>query len=54
MALEEVVAMDDAIGGALKLTNEEDTLVVVTSDHSHVFTIGGYPIKGNPILGKNK
>jgi len=24
----------------------------VTADHSHVFTIAGYPTRGNPILGK--
>lgn len=24
----------------------------MTADHSHVFTIAGYPTRGNPILGK--
>ena len=29
----------------------EETLITVTADHSHVFTIGGYPKRGNPVFG---
>lgn len=51
-ALEEVVTFNDAIEKAVQLTDQSDTLIVVTADHSHVFTVGGYPSRGNPILGK--
>lgn len=51
MALYEAVEMDKAITLAGTLTSEEDTLTVVTADHSHVFTVGGYTVRGNPIFG---
>lgn len=50
-ALEDYVALDAAIKKALALTSREDTLIVATADHSHTFTINGYPKRGNPILG---
>ena len=51
ISLRETIAMEEAVSKAMELTNEEDTLVIVTADHSHVLTLGGYPSKGNPILG---
>ena len=51
LALEEAVEFARAIEWAISNTDPEDTLIMVTADHSHVFTIAGYPRRGNPILG---
>ena len=51
-ALADTVAFDEAVKKAIDLTNDEETLIVVTADHSHVFTMGGYAQRGNPILGE--
>lgn len=51
-ALTDTVALSDAVKKAKELTNDKDTLILVTADHSHVFTIAGYPSRGNAILGK--
>ncbi|XP_074162072.1 alkaline phosphatase, tissue-nonspecific isozyme [Sminthopsis crassicaudata] len=50
-ALHEAVEMDRAIGLADSMTSQKDTLTVVTADHSHVFTFGGYTHRGNNIFG---
>ncbi|ODN05890.1 Alkaline phosphatase, tissue-nonspecific isozyme [Orchesella cincta] len=49
-ALLEAVEFDSAIARADEMTDDDDTLITVTSDHSHVMSIAGYPIRGNPIL----
>lgn len=51
-ALTDTIAMDEAVKAALEKTDPRDTLIIVTADHSHTFTIAGYPKRGNPILGK--
>ncbi|XP_053362691.1 alkaline phosphatase, tissue-nonspecific isozyme [Clarias gariepinus] len=53
MALHETVALDNAVARALELTNEEETLSIVTADHSHSLSFNGYPFRGNSILGKS-
>jgi len=50
-ALTETQQLSAAVLAAIKKTDPKDTLIIVTADHSHVFTIGGYPQRGNPILG---
>lgn len=51
-ALSDTIELSKAVQVALDKTSIEDTLIIVTADHSHVFTIAGYPKRGNPILGK--
>jgi alkaline phosphatase len=51
-ALTDAIELAHAVKTAMDMTNPRDTLIVVTADHSHVFTIGGYPTRGNDILGK--
>jgi alkaline phosphatase len=48
----DTVALSDAVREAVSKVNLNDTLIIVTADHSHTLTIGGYPKRGNPILGK--
>jgi len=50
-ALEEADQFDQAVQVALDMTNADDTLIIVTADHSHTLTISGYAKRGNPILG---
>ncbi|NXH22970.1 PPBI phosphatase, partial [Bucco capensis] len=50
-ALAEAVEFDQAIEKAGALTDEEQTLTVVTADHSHVFSFGGYTLRGSSIFG---
>jgi alkaline phosphatase len=51
-ALGETIEFSNAVRVALEKTDPKRTLVVVTADHGHVFTMGGYAKRGNDILGK--
>lgn len=50
-ALEEAIEFARAVQYAVDNTDPAETLIMVTADHSHVFTISGYPGRGNDILG---
>lgn len=50
-ALSDGHAFARAVEQARTMTDENETLILVTADHSHVFVIAGYPPRGNPILG---
>ena len=50
-ALNEAKEMAAAVQAAVDMVDINETLIIVTADHSHVMTFAGYPQRGNPILG---
>jgi alkaline phosphatase len=54
-ALIETIEFSNAIRRTVEMLRHtgqlDDTLIIVSADHSHVFTIAGYPSRGNNILG---
>lgn len=50
-ALDETIALSDAVRTAVAMTDAADTLILVTADHAHTMSFVGYPVRGNPILG---
>ncbi|XP_072945125.1 membrane-bound alkaline phosphatase-like [Epargyreus clarus] len=51
LALDETIEFSKAIGRATELLSEEDSLIVVTSDHAHVMSFNGYTTRGGDVLG---
>ncbi|KAK9511991.1 hypothetical protein O3M35_000538 [Rhynocoris fuscipes] len=52
-ALDETLVLEEALLAVLEAVDQSETLIVVTSDHSHVLTMGGLATpRGNPIFGK--
>uniref|UniRef100_D3TMW7 Alkaline phosphatase n=1 Tax=Glossina morsitans morsitans TaxID=37546 RepID=D3TMW7_GLOMM len=52
-ALDETVEFDKAVQLAQLQTSNDDTLIVVTSDHSHTMSVAGYSSRKNNIVGIN-
>lgn len=50
-ALSETVEFSNAVRAALSKVNLDETLIIVTADHSHTLTMIGYSARGNNILG---
>jgi len=51
IALDETLEFSKAVADAVELTSEDDTLIVVTSDHAHTMSMAGYPKRNENILG---
>ncbi|KAJ4430742.1 hypothetical protein ANN_19333, partial [Periplaneta americana] len=51
LALDETVEFSKAIQAAVDITDEDETLIVVTADHAHTMSFSGYPKRGNSIFG---
>ncbi|ERL84010.1 hypothetical protein D910_01329 [Dendroctonus ponderosae] len=50
-ALDETAEFSKAVQKALSLTNQQDTLIVVTSDHAHTMSYAGYAARGSDVFG---
>ena len=50
-AIYETIEFSNAVEKAVQMTDEQETLIVVTADHSHTFTMGGYASWKAPMLG---
>lgn len=51
LALEEVVELHKAVEYVKANTNDKDTLIIVTADHSHPYTVSGYLPRSRNVLG---
>ncbi|XP_026744943.1 membrane-bound alkaline phosphatase-like [Trichoplusia ni] len=50
-SLDEAIELSAAVERAASLLAEQDSLLVVTSDHAHVMSLSGYTRRGGDILG---
>ena len=52
-ALADTLAFDDAISKAMEKVNLHETLIIVSADHSHTFSVSGYALFEENILGES-
>ncbi|XP_055913380.1 membrane-bound alkaline phosphatase-like [Eupeodes corollae] len=52
LSMDETEQFSKAIKAARKMTSEEDTLIIVSADHSHAFSFAGYADRDEEITGK--
>lgn len=50
-ALTDGLAFAEAVALAMEMTNDEETLIIVTADHEHALVFNGYCGRGSPITG---
>ncbi|XP_066139870.1 membrane-bound alkaline phosphatase-like [Euwallacea fornicatus] len=50
-ALDETAEFSKAVEKAVSMTKEQDTLIVVTSDHAHTMSYAGYAARGSDVFG---
>jgi len=51
-ALDETILLSEAVAAVFERVDPDETMIVVTADHGHALTFGGYGGRGNPILGR--
>lgn len=51
MSLDETIQLSEAVARATELLSEQDSLLLVTSDHAHVMSLSGYSQRGRDIIG---
>ena len=50
-SLEKMLRLDEAVAASVEKSDLEETLIIVTAEHSHSLTINGYPKRKTDIFG---